>query len=95
MRNALFALAIMTPVAAFWAPAEAGDVQGDAYDCRELWVLRNQIYKNAGYCFATEKARSFFGNGGCRFRDQNAVPLSRQDRNILREIRASERRQGC
>jgi len=33
--------------------------------CLDLWVERNQIYKNAGYCFQTARARHDFGNAGC------------------------------
>lgn len=76
-------------------PASAGDVQGDAYSCAELWVMRNQVFKDHRYCFATEKARSYFGNGGCLYVEEGAVPLSRAERRLVRDIRSSERRQGC
>jgi len=75
--------------------AKAGDIQGDAYSCQELWVMRNQIFKNNGYCFQTDRARNYFGNGGCRFASEGAVPLSKSGRRIIRDIRASERRLGC
>lgn len=77
------------------APARAGDILGDAYSCEELWVMRNQIFKNAGYCFKTQKAISYFGNGGCVFADQNEVPLSDIDRIVVRDAKMSEARQGC
>jgi YARHG domain len=77
------------------APANAGDVQGDAYDCRELWSLRNQIYKANGYCFKTSKAISRFGNAGCSFDSLAEVPLSDQDRSVIRDVKKSEARQRC
>jgi hypothetical protein len=91
-----FATAVIASTfAALYTAARAGDVQGDAYGCEELWVLRNEIYKNAGYCFASAKAISHFGNGGCNYRSLSALPLSDNDRIAVRSIRKSERRQGC
>jgi hypothetical protein len=50
--------------------AQAG---GDA--CFRLWNERNAIYKAHGYCFHTGQARAYFGNFGCAFWDDDAVPL--------------------
>jgi YARHG domain len=82
-------------LAASMLPAKAGDVQGDAYGCDELWVMRNEIYKANGYCFKTARAINYFGNGGCSYHSEGAVPLSRGERSMIRGIRASERRQAC
>lgn len=76
-------------------PARAGDIQGDAYSCEELWVMRNQIFKNAGYCFKTEKAITYFGNGGCTYDNQDDIPLSDVDRIVIRDAKQSEARQRC
>jgi hypothetical protein len=76
-------------------PAAAGDVQGDAYPCEELWVMRNQIYKDNGYCFKSPQAIAYFGNGGCAYDSEESVPLSKPERRVLHDIKASERRQGC
>lgn len=75
--------------------ARAGDIQGDAYSCDELWVMKNEIYKAGGYCFKTAKAISQFGNAGCRFDAQADVPLSDNQRSTLRDIRLSNERLGC
>ncbi|MGL4395003.1 MAG: YARHG domain-containing protein [Hyphomicrobium sp.] len=75
--------------------ASAGDIQGDAYSCGELWVMRNQVYKDHGYCFKTSRAISYFGNGGCYVGSEGAVAMSRSERRLISTIRASERRQGC
>jgi YARHG domain len=82
-------------LAATLVPAAAGDVQGDAYSCQELWVMRNSIYKENGYCFKTARAINYFGNGGCSYHSEGAVPLSRSERSSIRAIRASENRLGC
>lgn len=76
-------------------PAAAGDIQGDAYGCEELRQLRNATFKKAGYCFKSQKAIAAYGNEGCRFSSEALLPLSKMDRVVLRDIRRSERRQGC
>jgi hypothetical protein len=76
-------------------PAHAGDVQGDAYGCDELWTLRNQIFKASGYCFKSPRAIKQFGNAGCQYDIEADVPLSYQDQQTLSSIEKSERRQGC
>lgn len=76
-------------------PAAAGDIQGDAYSCEELWVLRNQIYKDRGYCFKSAKAISYFGNAGCQFDAIFDVPLSDSDRTVISDAKKSQKRQHC
>jgi YARHG domain len=63
--------------------------------CQSLWVQRNQIYKNHGYCFKTARAIQYFGNGGCRITNDNAVPLSRGEQATIAGIQAQERSLGC
>lgn len=88
-------LAAVTAATAMILPAQAGDIQGDAYECKDLWVMRNQIYKDNGYCFKTAKAISRFGNAGCSYDNLRTVPVSDQDRSVIRDIKRSEARQGC
>jgi len=96
-RPAIAALAATLALAplALVQSASAGDVQGDAYDCQELWVMRNQIYKDAGYCFTTPRAITYFGIGGCSYESEVSVPLSKMERSTIDAIRASEARQSC
>lgn len=91
----ILTLAAIATLSATLVPAQAGDVQGDAYDCKELWVMRNQIYKGGGYCFVSSKAISYFGNGGCHYHSTAALPLSHQNRDVLHDIKTSEARQRC
>ncbi len=63
--------------------------------CASLWSARNQIYKDAGYCFKTSRAIRAFGNAGCSFDDINDVPLTARQRAAVRDIVAQERRMGC
>jgi hypothetical protein len=89
---ALAALACLSPLT---IPANAGDVQGDAYGCHELWTMRNQIFKANGYCFKTARAIKLFGNAGCKYDSEKTVLLSTQDRQTLSAIKKSARRQSC
>jgi YARHG domain len=53
------------------------------------------IGKERGYCFKTPRAISVFGNAGCRYDDEYAVPLSVPDRNLIAVIRQAERQLHC
>ena len=66
-----------------------------AQSCQELWVERNSYYKQAGYCFKTSRAISYFGNGGCIYDIEASVPLPRDIRARIAEITRIERRSGC
>lgn len=63
--------------------------------CDRLWVERNQIYKDYGYCFKTERAIRYFGNRGCRYEYEEDIPISRRDRARISDIQAEERELGC
>jgi hypothetical protein len=66
-----------------------------AQTCQSLWVERNSYYKAAGYCFHTPRAIRHFGNAGCRFDEESAVPLSRATRKRIAQIVRAEQRLGC
>ena len=80
-------------VASTVASAVAQDYRG--WSCRDLWVERNQIFKDAGYCFNTQRAVRYFGNAGCMYDRQADVPLSASQRRIIAEIVRVERFTGC
>ncbi len=63
--------------------------------CDSLWFERNQIYKEAGYCFRTAAAIRQFGNAGCVYFDPNDVPLSNRNRARINEIVRVERALRC
>ena len=69
--------------------------QAYAQACQQLWVERNQHYKNHGYCFKTQRAIEYFGNGGCRINDENALPLTSAERARIAQIVQQERAMGC
>ncbi len=63
--------------------------------CDQLWVARNSIYKAHGFCFKTERAIQYFGNGGCTFENEGAVPFTQAERTLIGQYAAQERAQGC
>jgi hypothetical protein len=66
-----------------------------AQDCHQLWVERNSYYKELGYCFKTQRAIEYFGNGGCRIRNQSEVALTPSQRARIDQIQSIERSRGC
>jgi hypothetical protein len=66
-----------------------------AQSCQDLWVERNTYYKDAGYCFKTPRAISFFGNAGCSIDNEAQLPLSHDLRVRIGEITRLERRFSC
>ncbi len=59
--------------------------------CEELWLARNQIYANNGYCFQSQRARAIFGHG--------CVPpfgkLAPEEAREVSALQSWERRRGC
>lgn len=63
--------------------------------CEDLWILRNSIWKDARYCFKTKRAITAFGNEGCAFADQSAVPLNEYQRRNAETLLSVETEKGC
>ena len=63
--------------------------------CQNLWMVRNQIYKENGYCFKTARAINYFGNAQCTPDNMSAVRLSAIERYNINQIVAVERQKGC
>lgn len=90
IRGYLFgALALAATGAGFVSAASAQQ------SCQALWVERNSYYKDAGYCFKTARAISYFGNRGCMYDSEASVPLPPDIRARIAEITWLERRNGC
>jgi hypothetical protein len=63
--------------------------------CDTLWLQRNEIFKNAGYCFKTPRGIGSFGNAGCRFDEISDLPLSDRERDAVAAIARAETLKGC
>ena len=89
----ILTLLAMTAVAVVSVSVTASPAS--AQSCEQLWVERNSYYKRNGYCFATDRARAYFGNRGCSISNMGAVPLSSGERRRIAQIVAMEREFGC
>lgn len=67
----------------------------DGPSCDFLYMMRNRIYAQHGYCFKTARGISEIGNAGCYVGDQAAVPLSNIERNNIATIQKAERAKSC
>ena len=67
----------------------------DGPTCDFLYVMRNTIYAQHGYCFKTARGIQEIGNSGCRIYDMAAVPLSQIERNNVATIQRAERAKRC
>ncbi len=63
--------------------------------CELLWILRNSIYDDAGYCFQSARAMKWFANEGCRFTDEAEVPLNDYQRSNVEVLKEAEAARGC
>ena len=104
-----FAAGFLTTVSFSAAPADAdcfeviGCTDSDWFDgddleqlsCENLWHIRNRIYDENGYCFATDRGRQAFDNSDCWVEDQAAVELSEIETHNVDEIVEAEEENGC
>jgi hypothetical protein len=67
----------------------------DGPNCDFLYMMRNRIYQQHGYCFSTARAISALGNAGCSIKNQAAVPLSNIERANIATIQRAERAKNC
>jgi hypothetical protein len=86
----------MKPIIVFLATAGFSMAHAAlAQDCQQLWIERNSYYKELGYCFKTQTAIEYFGNGGCHIRNESEVPLTSSQRARINQIQNLERSRGC
>ncbi len=67
----------------------------DGPNCDFLYMMRNNIYKERGYCFTTPRAIQTFGNAGCRFDNVNEAPLNTFERANVATIQSVEAAKHC
>jgi YARHG domain len=63
--------------------------------CQDLWIQRNTVYKARGYCFKTRRAIDFFGNAGCMYENEDSIPFTGSERELIARIVAREESLGC
>jgi hypothetical protein len=67
----------------------------DGPTCDLLWRMRNEIYKERGYCFRTQRGIAVFGNAGCQYDDVALVPLNAIERDNVATIGNVEHARRC
>ncbi|MGZ5914806.1 MAG: YARHG domain-containing protein [Hyphomicrobium sp.] len=98
MNTRYLALAALVATGGAVSTLPAGAMPGDSakvVSCQDIWVLRNQIYKDHGYCFKTTRARNYFGNGGCWVDDESDVGLSSKKMKLVLKYKHWETVKGC
>lgn len=65
------------------------------FSCQLLWEVRNQAFKDRGYCFKTQTGINEMGNDGCYIANQDNVPLNAHERANVATIRSVEKAKGC
>ncbi|KQW77379.1 hypothetical protein ASC89_19530 [Devosia sp. Root413D1] len=63
-----------------------------AESCFDLWMARNTIYDDNGYCFSTELAQEYFDNDDCWTRKPK---FSKAERREIEAIKQEEDDRGC
>ena len=63
-----------------------------AGECEQLWVARNSIFNDNGYCFSTRLGKALFDNSDCYTK---RAKLSRSERQRVARLKRRERNLGC
>lgn len=63
-----------------------------AQSCFDLWMARNTIYDDNGYCFSTELAQEYFDNDDCWTKKPK---FSKAERREIEAIKEEEDDRGC
>lgn len=63
--------------------------------CDALWMVRNSIYDERGFCFKTARALETFSNADCYVRDASRLKFNAYERTNIDRIVAVERKKGC
>ena len=63
--------------------------------CENLWLVRNSIYDNQGYCFKTAKAKTVFDNSDCTVDDPGDIDFNAHEWTNISRIAKIEKNKGC
>lgn len=71
------------------------ETQVKDFSCENLWLVRNTIFHQRGYCFQTHRGKAAFDNSQCRTSSISALHLSAIERQNVATIQEAERRKSC
>jgi hypothetical protein len=64
--------------------------------CDSLWLMRNTIFHEAGYCFHTERAEKVFSNDHCSYRGpEDKIPLNQYELTNITRMKEVEYEKAC
>ena len=63
--------------------------------CDALWMVRNSIYDERGFCFKTARALETFSNDDCYVTNASRLKFNTFERTNIDRIVAVERKKGC
>ena len=71
------------------------DRQISSYSCENLWLLRNTIFHQRGYCFQTGRGKTEFNNSRCTVKSVAELALTAVEKDNVSTIEKLERRKRC
>ena len=63
--------------------------------CENLWLVRNSVFADNGYCFKSARAKEAFDTASCSVDDADLVKMNSHEWANTATIRAVERDMGC
>ncbi len=69
--------------------------QIEDFSCENLWLVRNTIFHQRGYCFQTARGRANFDNSHCLSSSTSELKLTEIENQNVATIRDMEHRKGC
>jgi hypothetical protein len=69
--------------------------KAEELSCENLWLVRNTIFHQRGYCFHTARGRAEFDNGRCSINSIAGLQLNAVERANVATLRKIEAGKGC
>ena len=63
--------------------------------CQNLWLVRNTIFHQRGYCFRTGRGRTEFDNSHCTVKSVSDLKFTAVEKRNIVTLEKIERRKGC
>ncbi len=65
------------------------------FSCQNLWLVRNTIFHQRGYCFQTTRGRAEFDNSRCSSNSISELKLGPVEQANVATLQKLEQRKGC
>lgn len=71
------------------------DAQLKDFSCDNLWLVRNTIFHQRGYCFSTARGMKEFSNKNCSSKNVAELKLGAVEKANIATIEKAEKAKGC